>query len=73
MSIEQIKLIELIMFYKMKLNLQMKDMIAQIKDKKALKTIDMYIRQNHTTMNEEQLEKYLEGMLKQTLATKETN
>ena len=41
----------------------MKEQISQIQDKKTLKKIDMYIRQNHMKLNSQQLEIYLEQIL----------
>ena len=66
MSVEQVRLIELILYYKIKATNKMENIITQIKNKQTLKEIDIYIRQNHTMLDQEQLEKYLEQILKQT-------
>lgn len=63
MMVEQTLLLQEIVYFKMKLNDKIVDIVSQIKNKQTLKEIDMYIRQNHTTMTQEQLEDYLEKQL----------
>ena len=64
MMVEQTLLLQEIVYFKMKLNNKIEDIISQIKNKQMLNEIDMYIRQNHTIMTQEQLEDYLEKQLK---------
>ena len=63
MKVEQVKLIELILYYRIKATTKIAEQIAQIQNKKTLEEIDMYIRQNHMKLNSQQLEIYLEQIL----------
>ena len=63
MSVEQVKLMELIMYYKFRLTLGMQNTIAQIIDKATLKEIDSHIRQNHNSLTQIQLVDYLKDRL----------
>lgn len=65
MSVEQVKLMEQIIYYGFKLTLSMQDIIAQIVDKNTLGVICKYLNDNHDEISQEELEIYLESKLKQ--------
>ena len=65
MSVEQVKLMEQIIYYGFKLTLSMQDIIAQIVDKNTLGVICKYLNDNHGEISQEELEIYLESKLKQ--------